>query len=495
VTNVYTGLGHLAASEWWLAMSWKLDEWTVNALEENNEARFSNYAAPAVNYVYTYNMSGQLESRELVAGDTVAATELFREYDSRGNMRFGYERQLDEDDREEVYGRSHRSMYGSDQKLRFYHQYGRQVPDVEEPDHADDLQQEFRYDALGRRVLVRNLHRPFCDPQERDCTHTIERYIWDGDQLLWELRAPGDTSDNLEVQYGSGDEYGLVAYVNGGGIDAPLGIARWNHGSGSFLLVPHMDWRGQWELGTDEDGERYPECGADPNCVRIGWPSTAVRSYMEKLGAEGEGDWVGSVLRDQRDPSGFLYRRNRYYDPMAGRFTQPDPIGLAGGINLYGFASGDPVNFADPFGLQACDWDEYGNVVCKTGEHRYTCIGATSIEQCESFLAIRYGEDFEREIPNWVEFVMHYYSGPGREVAHMALVGAKLRGASANAFYKMLLNDAFQYMLAGGHAYGWLEHVDWNQFDPSDPERAVQNFLMQGGNPDAPLFVVSRQPR
>jgi YD repeat-containing protein len=62
VTNVYTGLGHLAASEWWLAMSWKLDEWTVNALEENYEARFSNYAEPAVNYVYTYNGNGQLES-------------------------------------------------------------------------------------------------------------------------------------------------------------------------------------------------------------------------------------------------------------------------------------------------------------------------------------------------------------------------------------------------------------------------------------------------
>src|SRR5207247_1605652 len=38
-----------------------------------------------------------------------------------------------------------------------------------------------------------------------------------------------------------------------------------------------------------------------------------------------------------------------------GRFTQEDPIGLAGGQNLYGFASGDPVNFADPFGLQGCE--------------------------------------------------------------------------------------------------------------------------------------------
>jgi uncharacterized protein RhaS with RHS repeats len=43
--------------------------------------------------------------------------------------------------------------------------------------------------------------------------------------------------------------------------------------------------------------------------------------------------------------------RNRYYDPMTGKFTQVDPIGLGGGLNLYGFAQGDPVNFSDPFGL------------------------------------------------------------------------------------------------------------------------------------------------
>ena len=37
-----------------------------------------------------------------------------------------------------------------------------------------------------------------------------------------------------------------------------------------------------------------------------------------------------------------------------GSFTQEDPIGIAGGLNLYGYANGDPVNFSDPFGLDAC---------------------------------------------------------------------------------------------------------------------------------------------
>jgi len=61
--------------------------------------------------------------------------------------------------------------------------------------------------------------------------------------------------------------------------------------------------------------------------------------------------WWGNTIRGQADASGLMYMRNRYYDPKTGRFTQQDPIGLAGGMNLYGFAGGDPVNYSDPFGL------------------------------------------------------------------------------------------------------------------------------------------------
>jgi RHS repeat-associated protein len=60
---------------------------------------------------------------------------------------------------------------------------------------------------------------------------------------------------------------------------------------------------------------------------------------------------MGRLLEGQRDPGGLMYMRNRYYDPKTGQFTQTDPIGLAGGLNTYGFAAGDPVSYRDSYGL------------------------------------------------------------------------------------------------------------------------------------------------
>jgi RHS repeat-associated protein len=61
---------------------------------------------------------------------------------------------------------------------------------------------------------------------------------------------------------------------------------------------------------------------------------------------------MGSLVDGMRDPTGQIYMRNRYYDPATGQFTQPDPIGIAGGLNSYGFAAGDPVTYSDPYGLK-----------------------------------------------------------------------------------------------------------------------------------------------
>jgi RHS repeat-associated protein len=60
---------------------------------------------------------------------------------------------------------------------------------------------------------------------------------------------------------------------------------------------------------------------------------------------------MGSLIFDNRDASGLYYRRERYYDSDKGRFTQEDPIGLAGGVNVYGYGGGDPLSYSDPYGL------------------------------------------------------------------------------------------------------------------------------------------------
>ncbi|MHC1724910.1 MAG: RHS repeat-associated core domain-containing protein [Syntrophobacteraceae bacterium] len=49
--------------------------------------------------------------------------------------------------------------------------------------------------------------------------------------------------------------------------------------------------------------------------------------------------------------TGWHYNHYRYYDPKAGRYLTPDPIGLAGGINPYVYVGNDPVNSIDPSGL------------------------------------------------------------------------------------------------------------------------------------------------
>ncbi|OPX99190.1 MAG: putative deoxyribonuclease RhsC [Syntrophorhabdus sp. PtaB.Bin006] len=74
--------------------------------------------------------------------------------------------------------------------------------------------------------------------------------------------------------------------------------------------------------------------------------------------------------------TGLHYNWNRYYDPKTGRYITADPIGLEGGVNLFGYVGNDPVNRRDPEGTGLEDiivkvnkWAK--GRMCKTLMERY----------------------------------------------------------------------------------------------------------------------------
>jgi RHS repeat-associated protein len=271
--------------------------------------------------------------------------------------------------------------------------------------------EDYRYDALGRRIWVRTVVT--CGPLgSMECLISrVRRTVWDGGQELGEIQVPWDTANVARAEDDSSrimkqpqcfpfadpnPFFGRVLYTPGWAVDQPLSVTRFGYNDwptvqvgspcaglgsadstwSSFTIVPHWDTRGVPTIGTFGDGAifrpRSPWAGPCPSpytdstshrCVFVTWPF-GYSAYDQRRGAPVMYSWHGSLLENKRDASGFDYKRNRVYDPISGRFTQEDPIGLAGGLNAYGFASGDPVNFSDPFGLQGCK-DHPNSPACK----------------------------------------------------------------------------------------------------------------------------------
>ena len=236
--------------------------------------------------------------------------------------------------------------------------------------------EEYGYDAFGRRVWVRA--RNYCnDSDVVSGNHiycdvgVVRRIVWDGQAMLGEIQVPGDNAapaDSMErdgvpaalplrtgLNYDANPFFGTTLYAHGlVGVDQPHAVIRLNYRTWSSGVLQ------RWEpfavsLLWSADGRLVNRVYTDGSISKTSYsqthrfllPNSYFAYYRAQYRASG---WNGSLPEDKRDASGLHDRRNRAYDPMSGRFTQEDPIGLAGGLNLYGYANGDPVNFSDPFG-------------------------------------------------------------------------------------------------------------------------------------------------
>ncbi len=54
----------------------------------------------------------------------------------------------------------------------------------------------------------------------------------------------------------------------------------------------------------------------------------------------------------ENDGTGLYFNRVRYMSPGLQRFISEDPLGFAGGSNVYAYADSNPINYVDPFGLR-----------------------------------------------------------------------------------------------------------------------------------------------
>ncbi|MBK7922997.1 MAG: RHS repeat-associated core domain-containing protein [Gemmatimonadetes bacterium] len=171
------------------------------------------------------------------------------------------------------------------------------------------------YDALGRRV-------------RKQMAAADEYYVYEGDQVIFDLNAAGTVLR----------EYAWYP----GGVDRLLALRA---------TTPVVD-----TLAAILD----PINGTVRGLARFR-TGAKVKEFTEAPWGDAVAD-TGIVVRyrfagrEYDSETGLYYMRARYYDPALGRWISEDPIGIAGGLNVYAYAGNDPVNGRDPSGLDPdCD--------------------------------------------------------------------------------------------------------------------------------------------
>jgi RHS repeat-associated protein len=187
----------------------------------------------------------------------------------------------------------------------------------------------YAYDVLGRRIAKRVYSGA------TGGTMAYTRFVYHGDQVAFEA----DSSGTLGLRY----TWGL-------GTDDLVGVR--DAAGNQYYAV--QDKLGSVRGLYRRDGTWWMRQSFAPYGALVARDTTtAGASVPLRYG------WTG---REYDAETGWYYFRARYYDPQQRRFVQEDPIGDAGGPNLYAYVAGRVFDARDPSGLKVCDdWARCGS--------------------------------------------------------------------------------------------------------------------------------------
>nr|WP_257146312.1 RHS repeat-associated core domain-containing protein [Burkholderia sp. JKS000303] len=189
----------------------------------------------------------------------------------------------------------------------------------------------FEYDAFGRRVWKLN------------GSYASTDFLWDGMRLVQETYHDRQGEEALTYLYES-NSYVPLARIDQGKAAANDADVR------DAVYYFHNDVSGSPEELTDTGGEpiwqaRYKVWG---NAVQEEWIAHVAQQPTPTWGeVQGTVRPFSHVPRPQNlrfqgqyldRETGLHYNTFRFYDPDIGRFINPDPIGLLGGLNFYQYA-------------------------------------------------------------------------------------------------------------------------------------------------------------
>ncbi len=220
---------------------------------------------------------------------------------------------------------------------------------------VDDGWQLLEYDAWNRLITVRDKatgderahyeHDAFGRRVVRVEGNQTRKYLYFGPRLLSAQHlidsVPGNPTGPVDLWrryvYGIGLDETVAFYRAGRRFDTyqdALGSTSVlvNNPSGNVLERYDYDAFGSPEV---TDGAGNPVTGA------FGRPASVSDNEL----------WFAGSRWDPE--SAHYHMRHRQYEPQAGRFVSRDPLGYQDGPNPYTYGFSDPVNWVDPFGLEA----------------------------------------------------------------------------------------------------------------------------------------------